>query len=1280
MGVITGARTLEPLEDWELGTWSGDHFDLDTGHVYFSTAFSDYRQERHTMQTVRPKGNIYYLSADSNVGSFGIMTFFRADESAEANMNEAEDRKESRKEAEFLLRDDLVIVQANFKQAPKRARALLESEFNRKNGRPADIIVGCDPGLKTAWSSKFCYRLDMCPERPLLETDNPDELSRAKKTAKSGKTKGQSGKTTEQENDPKPVQLARVFFFVHKSIPKNRWHVEYHDDANKNLAATLYLTTSLGEIAIHSVYNVNQPGAKIDVNRLIQRTTASRLDIVMGDFNLHHWAWSGKLLKKHKTSDSAENLHNGMAVAGMKQLTVPGTVTWAPGKGDGGKSPSCIDLTFVSGELYPAFKSWGLDKFNPWDDSDHRPIRTVFDIRPCRDESKVYLWRKTPKGAFEAAVAKGLAGMDISEPTTPKEADELAEEIMSVIWNAIVECVPTRLANPPPESRRPNRHKQSMLQNQGLSTAQPATHQGRQGTKTKQWYNQEIEKTGKNDRFRRHIQAQGQRRNGAWIVAKIAKAMAQSRIESRMPTLCQDTDGVTYATEEGKHKCLRDSMWSETSDEAPPAPRMPDMAIDRIEHDIKQFLDEKEVEMACAVLVPALTLLFRGCLKISHHPSVFKHAITAVLAKPDKKSYHSPKSWRPIALLSIPGKILEKLVADRLKKIAQEHSLLPRTQYGAPGKSTTHAVQDLLHPVYQGWQVCFNRKGTRWRRLQKKATMMGLDISGAFDNINRDKLLQILADKGLPGWMIRFVHSFLSHRSTVLKLPGSISELFYVNIGIPQGSPLSPILFLFFAAPLLESISTGLVKGVRIEAFAYVDDTYLVAVSSSYRKNCERLKDVHDQILAWANPMKVSFSPHKYNIMHFKCPKDKGSDCKLLPEIDGLVGNPECLVPELKVLGVIVDHRLTWEPQIIAIEKKVNKQLNHVKKIMGNVWGLSLDAARLIFISKIRNTIAYACAVWFVHSQSQELSQPLHSKLIERLEKLYYECLVTVSGALNRTSQRMLEKELNIESLRIFLYRTAMAFRAKTLEVSVCDPYIKEPCHPTDPRERMPTDYELLDEEAFRLCDDARKHLFAREGNDESKFLVKWMDPDRRKAAINQQAKREAAEKSAELWDNYRRDRAARHPGPHYPRAIEENWGPQSLRYYDGLTRGQSTILLHCRTEFIGLNYYLNRINASRPGSGRQQLGSPESATLEGVPAACSCGYSKQTVFHMFTQCPELRAARRQLQEKIGHLKFDKLLTGNTAVVSDWALTYLKLDQFVFPRLDSRFRDIKVGA
>jgi hypothetical protein len=203
------------------------------------------------------------------------------------------------------------------------------------------------------------------------------------------------------------------------------------------------------------------------------------------------------------------------------------------------------------------------------------------------------------------------------------------------------------------------------------------------------------------------------------------------------------------------------------------------------------------MKMAQKELLPYLHHLFAACLRLGHHPAAFKQASTVMLRKPDKDDYEQPKSWRPVALLPCMGKLLEKIFTHRLKLLALDHNLLPNMQFGTPGKCTTKALQFLLNNVYAAWV----------RKDRRLATLMGLDITGAYDRVDRVKLMKILEQAGIPDWMLRFIWSFLTDRNTDMRLPGFTSSKFWVNIGIPQGSPLSPILFLFFSMPILGTAS-----------------------------------------------------------------------------------------------------------------------------------------------------------------------------------------------------------------------------------------------------------------------------------------------------------------------------------------------------------------------------------------------------------------------------------------------------------------------------------------
>lgn len=152
-----------------------------------------------------------------------------------------------------------------------------------------------------------------------------------------------------------------------------------------------------------------------------------------------------------------------------------------------------------------------------------------------------------------------------------------------------------------------------------------------------------------------------------------------------------------------------------------------------------------------------LAVFFSACLFKGYHPQKFKELITIVLRKPQKLRYDLPKAYRPIALLKTMGKLLQKMVANRISKAAEEHNLLPSEQMGArPNRSTISAVELLSDQIHTIW-------GNDKKRV---ASLLSLDISGAFDNVSHQRLLHNLRQKRIPMWIIEFVKSFLEERTT----------------------------------------------------------------------------------------------------------------------------------------------------------------------------------------------------------------------------------------------------------------------------------------------------------------------------------------------------------------------------------------------------------------------------------------------------------------------------------------------------------------------------------
>jgi len=294
------------------------------------------------------------------------------------------------------------------------------------------------------------------------------------------------------------------------------------------------------------------------------------------------------------------------------------------------------------------------------------------------------------------------------------------------------------------------------------------------------------------------------------------------------------------------------------------------------------------------------------------HPLTLKRADGIVLDKPGKPSYASPSSFRVIVLLQTFSKILERIMNSRLSCVARATGLLDPHQCGSlAGLSASDAVTTLTHEV-KTLQIA-----------QRKVSTLFLDIKGGFDNVNPSTLCGILRAKGVNPYLVSWTKSFLSGRSCRLLYQGSPRVFAPVSVGTPQGSPVSPLLFVIYVSRLHCEIPHGL-------SLSYVDDFGLTVSSASYRRNIQLLQKQYTRLKTRGSRLGVSFSIPKTELIHWRTNRDRDPISHAPVHLDGAVFKPQS---EVRWLGYWFTPSISTTPHFVKRLAKAQAAFVAVKRL-----------------------------------------------------------------------------------------------------------------------------------------------------------------------------------------------------------------------------------------------------------------------------------------------------------------------------------------------------------
>lgn len=711
----------------------------------------------------------------------------------------------------------------------------------------------------------------------------------------------------------------RACLYINKRLDPSTWSVSY---VSKDIISLTIRNPTTAGRSIHIVNVYNEVGTNT-LQKL--RETIGALDppygiVVLGDFNLHHPLWSAKHQRSGE-GQSAQELITIIEDLQLQLLTVPGTPThrWKDGE-------STLDLTFSSEDLAPRIIHCKIDRSLDYD-SDHLPITLAIDWSwQAAAPMGKRIWVKTDVTKLRRVVQGRISRIhDIAELRDEESIDDFVSVIVRALDAGIEASTPW--SNPSPHSIAgfDKECKSICAEVQGLRRRWQRTRRDDDYEAYRQARNRKgrhIRKTLRNA-HRQKVEDASASPAGLWKLVKWAKNRHETS-PTCTPTLVS-TQGEHAHRPEDKARILRQSFFppppqadlSDTEGYEYPSPiEVPDITAHEIETVIRRASPNKApgadgitnsiLHQTLDILLPSLCTLFNACLQQGYCPKHFKETVTVVLRKPGKDDYTQPRAYRPIALLNTLGKALEAIIANRLAYIADSHQLLPsRHTGGRKLASTEHAIHLLLQQIHHAWSE------------GKVASLLLLDVSGAYDNVSRYRLLHNLRKRRVSQRITSWVASFLSERSTTLKLQEYTAPSAPVQTGIPQGSPISPILYLFYNADLIEACKTQ-----ETEAVGYVDDVSILAVGPTAQHNCKTLKGTHRRAEAWAAQHGSQFAPSKYELVHFtRDPKANNTHALRLPHAT-VKASPSC-----RYLGVYMDTKLRWDYHRERVEVEATKRI-----------------------------------------------------------------------------------------------------------------------------------------------------------------------------------------------------------------------------------------------------------------------------------------------------------------------------------------------------------------
>ena len=375
-------------------------------------------------------------------------------------------------------------------------------------------------------------------------------------------------------------------------------------------------------------------------------------------------------------------------------------------------------------------------------------------------------------------------------------------------------------------------------------------------------------------------------------------------------------------------------------------------------------IQQKIVISDIEILAPVIAHLVNVSQKTGIFPDKGKTARVIPVYK-NKGSKDTFDNYRPISLLPVFSKILEKLIYNKVFDFLVRYQILFESQYGfRKERNTTHATLDFIKTIEEA--------------IESNQYAIGVfcDLSKAFDTLNHEILLQKLDHYGIRGTANMWFRSYLTDRKQYVELNSKKSSTLPLLTGVPQGSILGPLLFLIYI--------NDLPSAANLKCVSFADDSNLITqgsdlanLTASLTKELQHVSDFFK-----ANQLKLNAKKTKMVIFRKKNLPPNHQNLNVF--LDGVKLSHD---ESAEFLGITIDSTLSWDKHCNNVANKIsrhNGMLNRVKHM------LPPSSLKLLYHSFIQPHIQYVLPAWGgCSAQNKKRIVNIQKRAIRTITKSY---------------------------------------------------------------------------------------------------------------------------------------------------------------------------------------------------------------------------------------------------------------------------------------------------